>query len=351
MLDFNIPEYSSWEQMKSSKLPVVVYGMGNGADLVIDELNRLNIEILGVTASDNFVRGQIFRGYKVKKLSEFTGEFFIAVAFGTCIPDVMNHIISLSKIYKLFVPVVPVYGKEIFNREFIEKNTEQINKAYHLFSDASKEIYADIIRFMFSGDLNYLTNVTTDKEEIFNDFLKLTDNESYLDLGAYRGDTVEEFLNHTGNKYCKIIAVEPDLKNSKKMAEKLSYLENFTIINKAISCKTGVVNFSSSAGRNSSVNTKGKEIECTCVDDICKDISISYIKADIEGEETNMLCGAENTINQFKPKLNIALYHRSSDIFEIPILVNKLNPDYKLEIRHHPYIPYWDTNLYAKNET
>lgn len=351
MLDFDIPEYSSWELIKNCNLPVVIYGMGNGADLVIDELNRLNIEILGVTASDDFVRGQVFRGYTVKRLSEFTGEFIIAVAFGTCIPDVMAHIINLSKKYKLLVPVVPVYGKEIFNREFIEKNAEQINTAYHLFSNKSKEIYANIIRFIFSGDLKFLISATTDKEEIFNDFLKLTDTETYLDLGAYRGDTAQEFLNYTDNKYCKIIAAEPDLKNSKKMAEKLSHLENFTIINKAISNKSGVINFSSSAGRNSSVNANGKETECTCVDDICKNIPITYLKADIEGEEINMLYGAEKTIKRFKPKLNIALYHRSSDIFEIPILVNKLNPDYKLEIRHHPYIPYWDTNLYAKNET
>ena len=55
--------------------------MGNGADKVIDELNRLEIQIIGVTASDAFVRGQNFRGYTVRKLSDFEGDFIIAVCF------------------------------------------------------------------------------------------------------------------------------------------------------------------------------------------------------------------------------------------------------------------------------
>ena len=55
------PEFS-WDKIKKSSKPVLIYGMGNGADKVIDELHRLEIPILGVTASDAFVRGQQFRG-------------------------------------------------------------------------------------------------------------------------------------------------------------------------------------------------------------------------------------------------------------------------------------------------
>ena len=97
MLDFEIEEKSSWEKLKESGKPTVIYGMGNGADKVIDELNRLSVPILGVTASDDFVRGQMFRGFKVKKLSEFSGDFNIAVAFASWLPEVMNRIYSLCE--------------------------------------------------------------------------------------------------------------------------------------------------------------------------------------------------------------------------------------------------------------
>ena len=51
----------------------------------------------------------------------------------------------------------------------------------------------------------------------FNEYLKLTENESFLDIGAYRGDTVEQFLSFTNGKYSNILAVEPDEKSFKKL--------------------------------------------------------------------------------------------------------------------------------------
>ena len=168
MLNFKIDKKSSWEKIKESGKPVVIYGMGNGADKVIDEINRLEIPILGVTASDDFVRGQIFRGFKVKKLSEFDGDFIIAVAFATCIPEVMNHIYFLCKKYRVIVPCVPVFGDEIFNRDFIERNVDKINKAYNLFEDGSKGIFAGCVNFMFGGELEALKSITSEKDEIFH---------------------------------------------------------------------------------------------------------------------------------------------------------------------------------------
>lgn len=60
MLGFMSERLSSWEKIKQSGREVVVYGMGNGADNVLDEFARLDIKVRGVTASDNFVRGQSF---------------------------------------------------------------------------------------------------------------------------------------------------------------------------------------------------------------------------------------------------------------------------------------------------
>lgn len=348
MLDFDLMELSSWEYIKNSCKPVVIYGMGNGADAVLNELYRLQIPVLGVTASDDFVRGQQFRGFTVKKLSEFQGDFILAVAFGTCIPEVINHIVSLNEKYDLIVPVVPVYGTEIFNRDFVLDNADKINKAYSLFTEKSKEIFAGCIRFMFGGRLNDLLSVTTEKNEIFNSFLNLGGNEAYLDLGAYKGDTVEEFLKYSGGSYNKIIAVEPDIKNCNKMINNLSNLQNFTAVNKAISDKCGTVLFANNAGRNSSISNKGKAVESVTIDSLCLADGVSYIKADVEGEEISAIKGGQETLKKYKPKLNIALYHKSSDIFEIPLLINSINPDYIFEIRRHPYIPCWDMNLYAK---
>ena len=46
----------------------------------------------------------------------------------------------------------------------------------------------------------------------------------------------------------------------------------------------------------------------------------------------------------------VSLYHRNEDIFELPLLIQRINPKYKLYIRHKLYIPAWETNLYATVE-
>lgn len=43
----------------------------------------------------------------------------------------------------------------------------------------------------------------------------------------------------------------------------------------------------------------------------------------------------------------VSLYHRNEDIFALPLLIRRLNPNYDLYIRHQLYIPAWETNLYA----
>ncbi|MBQ7122196.1 MAG: FkbM family methyltransferase [Clostridia bacterium] len=347
MLEFMSENKSSWEKIKESGLPVVVYGMGNGADKVIDEFIRLEIPVKGVTASDDFVRGQMFRGHKVTKLSEFDGEFIIAVAFATCIPDVMNHIFSLSEKYRVLVPCVPVFGDEIFNRDFIEKNKEKINAAYELFDEGSKKIFAGCVDFIFGGELDKLKEITTPKSEVFESILCLGKNESYLDLGAYRGDTVEEFLRYCGGEYESITALEPDRRTYKKLCDYLEKIPNSTAYQKAIYSESKNLIFSSNAGRQSAISSKGEEIEAVTVDELCKNKAVSYIKTDVEGVEIDALEGAKETLKEQKPKLNIALYHRSSDIFEIPLKIARINPDYRFFIRRHPYIPCWDMNLYC----
>lgn len=54
-----IGDYNStkdlWIRLKSESRPVLLYGIGNGADKIFDTCSNYGIEILGVFASDGFV--------------------------------------------------------------------------------------------------------------------------------------------------------------------------------------------------------------------------------------------------------------------------------------------------------
>ena len=59
------------------------------------------------------------------------------------------------------------------------------------------------------------------------------------------------------------------------------------------------------------------------------------------------LKGSEKTIKLYKPRLIVSLYHRTEDLIKLPLLIKELNPEYRFYLRHHPYIPAWDTLFYC----
>jgi FkbM family methyltransferase len=180
----------------------------------------------------------------------------------------------------------------------------------------------------------------------FHNYLKLSENENFIDIGAYRGDTVEQFLSFTDGKYGNILALEPDSKTYKKLVENCKELKSFEALNGAVSSTDGVVEFTNVAGRQSTIGS-GVEITSYTLDKLKEKFVPTYIKIDAEGAEIDILNGGKSLISEFKPKFKIATYHKNRDIFEIPILLNKLNENYKIYMCHHPYIPAWDTDFYC----
>lgn len=62
---------------------------------------------------------------------------------------------------------------------------------------------------------------------------------------------------------------------------------------------------------------------------------VDFIKMDIEGAERSALAGARRTIERFKPKLAISVYHSIEDLLTIPHLIRTMNPGYKLFLGHY----------------
>lgn len=73
---------------------------------------------------------------------------------------------------------------------------------------------------------------------------------------------------------------------------------------------------------------------------------VDFIKMDIEGAEMDAIDGAMKIIREFKPRLAISAYHKPDDLWEIPIKLKSLNPNYKLYFGHHSPIN-WESVFYA----
>ena len=329
-----------WNRLKCAVKPIVLYGMGDGADKVLNVFYRYGITVSAVFASDEFVRGHSFHGFKVMKFAEVCemfGDFIIIVSFATALPDVLDRIYKLSEQYELYIPDVPVVGDELFNAEFYRDNADKINHACGLlYDDESRAMFDNIINYKLNGEIKYLTSSVT------HDILNRASYTSYADLGAYNGDTVREMMAAAPN-LTDICAFEPDPRNFKK----LSAIPNINAYNIAAWSEKTTLVFDRRGGRNSRIGRGGYETAADSLDNILQGRRVDHIKYDVEGAEYEALKGSAVTIKKYSPELTVSLYHRSGDIFDLVSYVHELNPAYKLYIRRYPYIPAWDLNLYA----
>lgn len=333
-----------WTYLKGTTKPIVLYGTGNGADKIYARLCKENIKISGIFASDGFKKGKEFAGFCVTSYEELKRQFsemIILVCFGSHLDSVIDNIHRLERDNELYLPDVPVCGQEIFDLNFAVKYKDELEKVYNcLADDMSKKVFRNTVYYKLTGRSEYLTDIETPRREVF-DILSLK-GESFLDLGAFNGDTVEEFIKYCPD-YRDIVALEPDLRNFKKLTRNTENIKNITLINKAISNNIGIINISKNKGRGNSQSGKTVESLTTTISEIAKTNYPTFIKMDVEGAELSAIIGGQEIIAK-RPKMQIAAYHRSEDLFSLPLEVKKINPDYKIYMRKHKALPAWDIN-------
>ena len=341
-------ENTLFEKLKRETRPIIIYGMGNGADKIMDICESKSIKISDIFASDEFVRGHSFRGYKVKTYTQITEQYSDAVvllAFAVFRSDLVDRIFNIGKRYTLLIPDVPLFGGGLFDYDFLCANIANIEKVYDLLADEqSKKAFVDVINFRLTGDPFLLRECETERAEVFENIIKLSDTEHYVDLGAYDGDTIKEFLSLTKG-YSSITAFEPDVKNMKKLTKNIGTLDNCNIYPYASWNCVCEKTFSGKGGRMSCYDNDGFTVHADSVDNVCS--AATYIKMDVEGAEYETLLGCKRIISQYRPKLAVSAYHRTGDIFSLPLLINSLCPTYKIYLRHHRYYPSWETNIYC----
>lgn len=349
-----------WQQLQNTSLPIVIYGMGDGADKLFLRCEQFNIPVADIFASDEFVRGHVFRGYHVLKYSEVCekyDDFIILLAFAAFEDGLISKITDYANKHKLYAPDLPLFGGDILTPEWVQNHKDELRLAYSVLADEqSKKVFETVFRYKLSGDVLDLRSCETPRDEIFDMIFHFDSNESFLDLGAYNGDTVLEFAAQTSNTYNQIIAVEPDKKNYNKLLVSSKELHNVRCVNVGIWNESGMLSFSGGGGRSSCLTpdtvldldtSKKYHISVDTIDNIVGNSEITYIKMDVEGAEHEALDGGKGTIKRCHPKLAVSAYHRTDDFLTLILKIHEIDPTYRIYLRHHPYIPAWETNIYA----
>ena len=350
-----------WEELKNESRPIMVYGMGNGADKLFERFSELGITVSEVFASDGFVRGHSFRGFKVRSFSEIKekySDFVIVLSFASNREEVISMLADINDKHDMYVPDMPIANvNEYFDKEFYNAHYDEIIRAYEsLADDESRAIFSSVVNYRLTGRMKYLLECYSTREEMYS-LLSCDKIINAVDAGAYNGDTAREMKEYFPNLE-RIFSLEPDKKTFRKL-ERYSEAESeisINPINAAAWCEDSDGIFFGSGNRNSTaVATASFEhsedsVKMVKIDSLT-DKKIDYIKYDVEGAEREALVGSREIIKRDSPCLLVSLYHRSRDIFDITNSLKDDYPDYELHLCRLKCLPAWEINLIAvKND-
>lgn len=234
----------------------------------------------------------------------------------------------------------------------VRRHWHEFEAVFNSLDSESQRVYAGILLCRVSGNVSEAENYFCGNQYFaLPKFDDLTSRKgTFVDCGAFVGDTVEGMVKHALGTVPAIYAFEPNDRNYAALRKRISFLSDIWAIEpgKIVCEKMGIgkkretLSFVAGDRHSTTQITHDSEavgnVEIIGLDEYLKGAgnpNIEFIKADIESYEWDMLHGAKETIRRCKPQLAICIYHNAYDLFRIPQYLRRLVPEYRIAIRHH----------------
>ncbi|MEL7564892.1 MAG: FkbM family methyltransferase [Dehalobacterium sp.] len=317
---------------------IVLYGAGGIGYCTSNILRNKGCNVCYFIDDDQAKQGTTLNGIQVLPLKNIhmDSEFVILI----CVPnhlDVYHKLISLGYKDVWYFPVM-MMEKGFYDLSLIQKNWNKISQAYHLLTeDFSKQVFSTILKHRITMDFSYFTDIISEKQYFPSDIFMLNGKECFVDGGAYHGETIVDFINITHNNFKYIYGFEPDKKNFMILAESIKHMgKRLQLFNAGLYSESGEIGFNSQGNSSSSISETGKDrILLVKLDEVVNENKPTYIKLDIEGAEEKAIYGMRNTLTTYLPKLAISIYHKATDLWELPLVICNMVSSYKIYIRHY----------------
>ena len=175
-------------------------------------------------------------------------------------------------------------------------------------------------------------------------FIKAEPGDAVIDAGGCYGDTAFYFAHKVGPEG-KVLSFEflPDHLQifNRNLALNPDYSSQIELIENPLWSESGVDLYVEGSGPGTRVrghpeDPSASRVTTRSIDDVITEqaLGLDLIKMDIEGAELEALKGAEKSIQTYRPKLAISVYHRLHDFWEIPQWIESLNLGYRFFLRH-----------------
>lgn len=342
--------------------PVILFGASKLGSIFHELCINNNIKVLAYCDNDKTKTKSEIKGVSVASINDLKSDYSNntqIIITSKHDDQIKNQLIKLgftniwshtyfSTIYASRFPILSWNN----NISDIVRNKRKLQISFKLLNDkGSQNVFLNLLKYRLTLDKKYLNLIKTTKHEEYFDsgLIKLSKNEVFIDGGAYSGDTLRKFIKISNNSFNNVQCFEPDTISYRKLKlyVDLKLKDKRIKVHKlGLGSKKEKVLFSNEGNLQSKIIKSGRtKIQIVPLDSFGWD-KITFLKLDIEGYEKEALIGAKKMIINHKPKLAICSYHHLEDLWEIPLLINKLNPSYKIHLRHYgSYI--FDTICYA----
>lgn len=329
-----------FSEINKTGLPLVLFGYSNAIDpsfineikaplryICDNSIQKQGKRIWGLEVIDPTHLSELYHHYNVLILVPFEHQI---------IPQLQALPTPPDNIWRL-----DLYFDERGADTYFKGYEEKLTYIYDKLSDAlSKQTFESVINYQLSRETHFLTEIALPRDtQYFPDTLDgipfLSEQEVFVDAGAFIGDTIEKFCLETKGKYHSIYAFEPDSDNFSRLESNVKRYPNIHCTLAGTGVARGYVQFTSDES-GSRVDPLGiNSVLIDSLDCMLEGISPTYIKMDVEGMECHALKGAGHIIRTHHPKLAICTYHSNSDMVQVPLLIQALNPAYQLYFRHY----------------
>ena len=334
-----------YAKMKKETLPLYLYGAGSLAEAILRKLDEKGIKLSGCVTDTG---EESFFGYSVQSMKELKN----SIGKGQC-----NLLLGFASAYgkkaeiecdgffnSVFVISNPFDHHVHFDYDFVKKEKENLSEAFELFADDySRECYCAFINSRIWEDAEYVRDIfIAEIDEFNNDVSHTSEDEVFLDVGAYRGGSISRFLKSNSDKAKKIIAIEPEDENFAFLQKYTSQLkQNVELHHVGCYYKKDRLSFNAEDRYSRLEGEKaGTYIDVDAIDNICRiEDGISMIYLAVATAEKEILCGAKNIISKCLPKIIVFMGSAKEELYTIPRLIKDIDDSYDIYLRFQNAMP------------
>ncbi|MFR5864825.1 MAG: hypothetical protein ACLUFV_06470 [Acutalibacteraceae bacterium] len=324
MLESLLRETDWLDALRRTDEPVLLYGMGSGADKILALLSGAGIRVAGVFASDGFVRGHSYRRMRVltrREAEERFGSFTALLAFGLeGGPD--EALRAVASRHRLLAPNLPVYGAGRLDKAYIRQNAARILYVYErLADDYSKRLFYELLRYDVNGDPRALLAMESRCDPPPSYFAH---GRAHIDVGAHDGATLRDY-HAVSPAHGPLLAVEPDRIAFRRLCEAVSDLPLARPIRAAASDREGRAFFAGGQGRGSAGGAQRRTVRWTASAAAAgwgsRTSCASAACASTPRARTSACSRRGQYALRGRATVCAAVYHRAFDLVELPRLL------------------------------